>query len=123
MRSKTTSNRAIHPGDGWRQRMVFSVTMLFVMLLVPILGNAQTYTFWCNNTTTALSTNGTFTNSSGDTGMQILNGWDGRFGVSGAVGNQDNKNCWMLYLDNTLYNNNSGGRILSIRLELKRDCF
>lgn len=112
MRSKTTSNRAIHPGDGWRQRMVFSVTMLFVMLLMPMASMAATYTFWCNNATTPLGTNGTFTNSSGDV-MTAISGYDNRFGVTGNVG--DTKNCWMLYKDNTLYNGNTGGKIFSIR--------
>ena len=112
MRSNTTSNRVICPRDGWLKRVGFSIATLVVMLLVPMTGMAQTYNFWANNTTTALSSNGSFTNSSGEN-MTLLNGWDGRFGVSGSVGGK--QNCWMLYLDNTLYNGCGGARYLSIR--------
>ena len=103
--------------------MVFSVTMLFVMLLTPMASMAQTYTFIAqHNAHTDLGTNGTFTNSSGDV-VTIITGYgpygatnyDNRLGVTGNVGSDYSNNKWLLHKSNCIYNMTNNPQVLSIR--------
>ena len=109
MRSKTTSNRAIHPGDGWRQRMVFSVTMLFVMLLMPMASMAWTGTITFGSGTYSLTGGTNFTNSSGQT-VTTINGYE-NLAVWGDLGGTSS--CWYV-LNGSLFNGRGAGRTLSI---------
>ena len=110
MRSKTTSNRAIRPGDGWRQRMVFSVMALAMMLLMPMASMAATYSFIASGDQ-ALQANGTLTNSSGREVTKI-SGYDDHFAVWGGVGATGN-GYWYLKTGG-LYSQNGGNRHFSI---------
>ena len=91
--------------------MVFSVTMLFVMLLMPMASMAWTGTYnFVKSGDVALYGNGTVTNSSGDVVTKI-SGYD-NVAVTGGLGAIDN-NMWYCRTAG-LFQRHNGGRILSI---------
>lgn len=89
MRSKTTSNRAIRPGDGWRQRMVFSIMVLAMMLLMPRTSMARDWTFGAYSDNFKFQDGGTVSTSANGDLMLLkddpINQLDDRFAVKGNI--------------------------------------